>query len=880
MKLNAFAPVALLFTALLATVPGGLFAQHKKVLGKPENYEMPVDYFNQPASLEKFYTDGTKNKSKENAWLVFSDRAKNNVYDKPNSGSSVVGVLDFRQACYVVSEEKEWVEVVDAQVDKLKILNLRKTLGWVPKKKMLLWNSGLVSLGTNIHRKVLLLNRADDINNVVKLEKKEKVSIYTTPDGAGQEPDLNIFDFYFVYKKEGNRMLLCKEAEINELFNDRIVGWVEERRCSPWNNRVCLEPNFSTEGFDERKGNPKFQLKAFGTEEAAADYVNSGVEDPRGIFWKDDVVLMKREKLSKSNPRRFMGNVVRFPMLYKTESGPDDKFFFRSGVIGSIKVRKDGSTNAAGFDSEIQEANYSGIYSGTNESVRKTDHVNVFFVVEGTDGTYGYKNSIVQAMRSVNGELGTGIPDLKYGALVYRDVPERDVTVNGQAANRLVEFSSLTPDFDKVLNFVQAAEFRNYRDQDKFTALYHGLRQALTQGAFRENELNIIVIIGSYGDFRGDPDRKKQAIKDKEPAYVDDLNPLVENLARIDAHLYAVQLRNDGDRASEAFAKQTQFLILETAKYAYSKFYGNKGNAKTSELLNRLSKDHGVGIGEPSMADYAETNNDTLAGGRFPGALNRSSANSNLSTVEVSQVVKRNVKNSLDFERMFKRIVDEVFSRGSDLNREELEADLKVDIGRFMPAFADMLNEILTKDGAASKDLYNSLDEKYKLFAEVYLPYSYREARSPATSFVLFMPEAELYDYKRIIERLISDPTASYSKRREKMFEVYIELITQFSGETGLRNRKPEEITRDEVSQLMQGLYGSGLRLNVALDFRIGDLRDEKKVSNDEIDALMRRFKDVEAYLDKALRDGAQYDFCYESEAGNRYYWIDLQEAF
>ncbi len=869
---------ALLLAALLLMTATGLFAQ-KKVLGKPELFNSPVDYFSSESSYEKFLRVGTKNKDKENAWLVISDRDGNNLYEKPTTSSSVIGTLQFRDFCYVINEEEDWVEVVDASVDKLKIVNLKKSLGWVPKKKMLLWNSGIVQLGTNIHRKVLLLNRADDIIKILKLENKEIVRFYKGPETEDKETDRKIFDFYFVMKKEAGRVLLCEESEVSTFNMDKIIGWVDERRCSPWNNRICLEPNFTPEGFEERKANPKIQLKAFNTEEAAKNWAELGIPDKKELFWQDDAVTVRRDKMSKSNPNRFAGTVVRFPMLYSTEGGQGNFTYFKSGIIGSIKLKKDGSSNV-GFDSEIPEVNYGQVTDEVGELNRRTDHVNIFFVIEGTDSTYGFKNSILQSMKSINSELGTGIADLKYGALVYRDIPEEKARVNGQPTNRMTEYISLTPDFDKVLGFIQKSEFRNYEDRDEYTALYHGVRQALTQAAFRENELNIIIIVGSYGDFRADKDRKAAALKAKHPAFVEDFNPLFENLTKINAHLYALQLRNEGIRPSEAFAKQTQFMILETAKYAYIKFYGNKANPQSAELLNKLSSDHGIRVGEPSMADVSESNDIKLKGGRFPSGLFKPGIYQSLSASELSQAIKSNVKESLEFERMLKKIVDIVFTKGGDADIKELESELKVDIGRFLPAFADMLTKVVQEDNVAKNDLLNSLDEKYKLYTEAYLPYFYQGAKNPATSYVLFMPESELVDYKRTISRLVANAESSDEKRRNQIFETYIELITQFSGETGLRNRKAEDITREEVAQLMQGLYGSGLRLNVPLDFRIGDLRDEKKVSRDEIEALMRRFKEVESNLDKALRGGDSYDFCYTSESGHRYYWIALEEAF
>ncbi len=858
----------------------GLFAQ-KRVLGKPDNFESPIDYFDSPANYDKFIQTDTRSKSSDNAWLVISDRESNTVYEKPNTSSATVATLGFQEYCYVVSEEKDWIEVIDASVDKLKIINVKRKLGWIPKKNILLWNSGVVQSGTKIHRKVLLLNRADDVENILKLKKQEFVEMYKGPTTATKLPDRKIFDYYFVMKKDGSRLLLCEEDNVSAFNVDKIIGWVDERRCAKWDNRICLEPNYTAAGYEERKANAKFQVRAFENEAASKAYAEQFVENKNDIFWKDDPVMVKRDKMSKTNPYRYQGSVIRFPLLAKTDNAPAQSQIegccFRSGIIGTIKTRKDGSSTM-GFDSEIAEMNYGVLSSQVADMNKKTGNVNIFFVIEGTDSTFAYKNYLLQSINAINTELGTGIPNLQYGALIYRDIPEEKARVNGQVTNRLTEFVALTQDFDKVIGFIERAEFRNYEDRDDPTALFYGVSQALTQAGFRDEELNILLLIGNYGDYRVDKDRKAAAIKSKHKTLYEDLTPIVENLSAREVHLYAVQLHNDGNKISNSFSKQAQVLILESAKYAYNKYYGNRSDPQTQELLNKLSKDHQIDISEPTMADIFEGDDIPLLGGRYPGRLIKPAANRYLTPAQLAAALKNDVKESLDFTKMLKMIVSSVYGVGNGLSAAEIESELKGDAGRWAPALASMLNKKMEEHTVSSKDLYNSLDVKYKLYTEVYIPKQYQGAQNPTMSFALFMPETELMEYKRSIDRLISDDVSSYSKRREKMYDTYKELITQFSGETGLRTI--DNFTRDQVAQLMQGIYGSGLKLNVQLDVRIGDLRDEKKVSNEQIDALMKRFKEVQTNLSDALRKAEGYDFCYVSEAGNRYYWIAIEDAF
>lgn len=517
-----------------------------------------------------------------------------------------------------------------------------------------------------------------------------------------------------------------------------------------------------------------------------------------------------------------------------------------------------------------------------DELDRKTENVNIFFAIEATDSTFAFQQSIVDAMKNINSsDVTKGIPNLNYGALVFRDLPEEKVKLAGQTKNRLVDYVSLTRDFDKVVNFVKNQEFRNYQDKDDYTALYYGMSQALTQAGFqsRESELNIVLLIGCYGDYKIDRDRKAAAQRSRHASYFEEPSPIWESLSKINAHFYTVQLRNDGTKACNGFAKQGQVLMLEAAKYAYNKYYGNRTNPQTQQLLNKLSKDHAISVEEPTMADINEADDILLKGGRYPGRLFRPAVNRYLPPNQLSKILKDCVKESIDFENILKKIVNDVYVQGNALNLEELEGEYKFDGGRFTPALADMLNSILSDENISEKDLFHSLDEKYKLFTEVYIPQRMHGAKHPAISYVMYMPESDLLEYLKTIQRALITGS-SFDKKREGLFSVYKELITQFSGETGLRNKKIEDFTRQEVMELMQGLSNSGLKLDFPLDIRIGDILEEKKVSNAEIDQLLLNFKKIEKVLDKAQRDAEEYDFCYPSEAGNRYYWIPLEDAF
>jgi hypothetical protein len=185
----------------------------------------------------------------------------------------------------------------------------------------------------------------------------------------------------------------------------------------------------------------------------------------------------------------------------------------------------------------------------------------------------------------------------------------------------------------------------------------------------------------------------------------------------------------------------------------------------------------------------------------------------------------------------------------------------------------------LKNSGASKENVLESFDEKYKLFADVYVPKQIQGATHPTVSYCLFMPEDELRSYQSTIGRLLVG--GPYNEKREKLFEVHKELIAQFAGEEELKRRKPEEFTRQELASLLGGLRSSGLKEEWLLsNIRPHDFLDEKKVSNQQIDELIQHYKKIFDNFNTIFRLGETYDFCYSNDDYNRYYWIPIQDAF
>jgi hypothetical protein len=88
---------------------------------------------------------------------------------------------------------------------------------------------------------------------------------------------------------------------------------------------------------------------------------------------------------------------------------------------------------------------------------------------------------------------------------------------------------------------------------------------------------------------------------------------------------------------------------------------------------------------------------------------------------------------------------------------------------------------------------------------------------------------------------------STYPDKRKQLFEIHLMLIGRFTGDDQL-SKKPEDHTREDIFRLMQGLKKSGLKIECPQwNFKIGDLRNEKIVSNAEIDNIIQRYTEIKA---------------------------------
>lgn len=852
------------FTFLSLFVFTDSYAQ-KKIYGLPEAFERPKDYFDMgKQAVEKQLYENTGNKS-DNPWLVFSDRAVNPIFESPDVSSKVVMNADFKSHFYMTDEKDGRIKIALANSPgkKLKAQNINE-LGWIQKKNMLLWYAGLVDRRTDINKKAFLLNRADDIKSVIERKKNMKsltVDIFTEPTSRNMIGDRSIYDYYFVYKKENGMLLIGEEENMNIMnVESKLPGWVSERRVQEWNTRLSLEPNFDESAFMERKVNPQYQFCGFGKESDVKGYVNGGSKS--GAYWANDPVKFNPKDMASSNPRRFNGSVMRFPMFGKDNI--DGAEFFRSGTIGRIKLLSN-SNGGIEIEGEMEEKELALMKGVLTKMSSKNKNVNVFFVTEGTDKTHAFKENIADMIRGLsrNKELGQAV-NVRFGALIYRDVPEGD---------RITEYKKLTTDGESVAEFISNADFVNRRDQDDYTARYYGLKKSIQIAGFNKNQTNIIFMLGSCGDYSIEPGRRAAAEAGNEPSLITDKAEIFRELTEIGAHLHSVQLHNDGERMTgTAFAIQSQYLILETAKYIYNK-------QSTDSKWKKLGA--GMQLQVPVMATPVGVERVDVKSSK-PGTLILPAKLQSVTGSRLAEGVNDMLSASLQYNDAIYKALNQALKGGGINDVPKMYKEGNIDIPGILSGMATALEDHMQSTGASDNTVSEANNMKLSLYTEIFIPLKGQGARYPLYSYVLFMPESDFLKYQNLIERNINQiaNSGSYDEKRKSLFKIYKSLVQKFAGQTFKSDKEIEDLTRKDVLEIMQGLNKEGLDAEISFNIRIGDIRDEKKVNNQEVDALIKRFNDVKLELDRINKLNDRYEFRFETDESNRYYWLTLDQVF
>ena len=410
-------------------------------------------------------------------WRVYVDRAGVKSHESPNPTSKVIKTFDFMgkdDILYVAKIQNGYALLYKEKYERtnLEISKTAKSQGWVSVDELLLWSTCPRTIN-QVYQKAVILKDPSELQN--------RADIHEVSPGFSKSPfDDNLtgfratdLEFYFVYKVVNGSALLLEGNKITESLGSTKKGWIKRGMYTPWNDRLCLEPNF---GSDVENN----EAAVFADKASTRKYKSSG--DFGGIV---DSAILWREYLSED---RWIPKKVRFPVI-----DIDRNYIATVGTISALGGSSKSSANSAEMERLTDKI---------NAIETKLRRINVVFVMDGTSSMRNYYQPMAKALTQAMSQTEMRGANMYFGAVVYRNYAD-------EKEGRLIDKKQLTQDYNSVANWLVSRECRSI-GSSHYEAMYYGIETALDQMNWSKDNCNFLVLVGDAAN--ANPDARKKTI--------------------------------------------------------------------------------------------------------------------------------------------------------------------------------------------------------------------------------------------------------------------------------------------------------------------------------------------------------------------------------
>lgn len=459
------------------------YAQQLK--NTPKEFQRPVE-----SVLNHLVSSSLSAQMANQPWFVFSDRSLNILYSDPDLKTKGK-TLKFGQKMGVLELTNDVLKV--GIIDKDKKIG---DIGYISINKILLWKKSLVDDSNRVDIRAMVMYTIGKGS----LQDEGRVRIYMNPIVSNNAADYTfhdgIFDYFFIFKTEGNFYLIGKRNYIDNVADNVLYGWVHKENVSTWSHRVAWEKNWEVQAVAERQSftdNTGIIVTNDRSEANCLLQLNRRSQSSKGCIKTNSVYLETRKDMSTV---RHSGTRGRFPLL---EMGSRNvaQTTMKVGVISSIEI--------PGL-SKVEDDLVTKILDDMGQ-IRK---INIIFVIDATQSMQPYSASIQSGVNNAMKQIADSISkrsnrddkqnDYSFGAVLYRDdAMARPVEKWGQnlSSDKDALFKWLNDRMNNVNNNPAPGK---KADPDQAEAVFNGLYFALDQYRIDPSNSNYVILIGDCGD--------------------------------------------------------------------------------------------------------------------------------------------------------------------------------------------------------------------------------------------------------------------------------------------------------------------------------------------------------------------------------------------
>ena len=782
------------------------------ILYRPAEYDRPTG---------QLLSNHLNIKKGKGTLTAMSDRDENPVYESASTSSRQLYSLNFLDALFIIGEEGAFFKVAEYNGNSTtgNILKDPKKIGFVEKSTLILWKKAIQN-DKGFVKKALSIVKGEVLKNKGKfITDKGEVKCYSSPDMNPKylikEPKLRIFRFLYIVKEnpETKMVLLADQPEFSINTKERLLGWVSINIVQPWEDRMCLEPNYAPEAIEERRLKGIYSslfISKNGTKEFQRKFNDYNELD-------DSLVV---ESASREPWKRYK---KRLPIL--SEENKEDKIY-KTGYTAPIRNFETGIV-------QMSENEWEDLAADATKRKILLRNINIVFVIDGSASLNDYLSSISNAISQIKKDFteeNKRTTKFKFGAIVYRNNEDTNCPNFGDVS---ASKSPLSTEPENVLKFIEReSKITGCNENIYSKALYKGLLEGLNMFNTKVGvlESNYMILIGGAGEKPQDDEKNSPILKKINDLYV-----------KTGVNMFAFQYRRLKLDEYRGFTSQVQ-NILQTGNESIlndSKDYNKKGEKILPINWKRLEEE-GLNsykaIEDENFVKFAEFTWPQSEGNipeefflkQMDGFISRATSQSN-----------ENIKK-----------IDYVYAKG---NKAPIDNSLRV-----------LLKGMNITDEDERKKLLGAFDGgNYQLFAEVYAPMKVDGLKYDLFRHVFFFTEDELSDLIKAIGTLTIS-SDNIAETRTALYNALVELAKSYVGAADAKNIN--------MKDLLTYIVGKEQHSNVFNSIgSIEDILDTKKVKDERIVELTKEFTNKEKQLRQMKNSDTE---SYQEDIDIKVFWV------
>ncbi|RHH07899.1 hypothetical protein DW228_18370 [Bacteroides fragilis] len=765
-----------------------------------------------------------KLRTKKEPWVVFSDKEQNHTFIKAG-GKVVMKQIDFMEPFLVIKEKGDYLKLIkySGEIVKNGKLTDRKKAeyyGWIPKSEVLLYRGSISDIQSGLSNKIAtIINDTLPFNKSEYLISNDSILTFKGEDLRTTNGKIPFYGIVYAMKrsKDKKRTLISRVPSLSlDSASHEIIGWVDNSLIRNMGQQLHIE-------YD------KLPIRA-----TFKDYQN------------DTRLNLSSEALSNVLDNQHTRNIFSYAPVTNF-CRKDSSVLFKSGLPFPVLNYE---------NNYVLNVNGNKIYHKYFQQLKKDSRkINIAFVFEGSKQIITQYPELINAIQNLQPMLESNHTD-------YHVNVGGTLGFAGQSGE--MPIYKLTTD---IMAFIDSLSI-HVNHINKLRPLPAGrtwpaLREAIKLFNNKENEVNIIILLGETG-------------YQSESAETFITDRLHENNCR----LFACQLYGGEPNTYNNFVLQVENMIKSSAdKIAIKKreVIVSPGQLRENNSYKENAKNiYSLDFPQNSMIQgwiLFPEKRKTIDLGVF----------SNCVDTLINQVKDDNISIIKHIQQAFNQVGNHRNKYDSTMvayYNMPLQSQLNVKFANqfhnqaplwYLPSsiieIPDSLQYMIHNHLLLNETELTDLRQFLTAISSRQIDYKSGKGEKTNKKKVCNCPDDERAFPEQEVDRIVEQPEyAGTRKLRKRLVRYYLEQ----SNLNKVCKTKKKALKQSRIAIIHETITSCPSKNSILNHYRVKDIRKKKRLSNEMLDYTLQYFKMKKEYLESNLNSLPKF-----SSNGQTYYWID-----